>query len=70
MKLLLDKTEAAAALSISESTLQRLVKDGKIKQSRIGTRALFKTADLEEFVEKLSAGEFAEKKRGRPRLAI
>lgn len=69
MKLLLDKTEAANALSISVGTLQRLVKDGKLRQTQIGSRVLYKHSDLELFVEQLSAGEFEEKKRGRKRLA-
>ena len=70
MKLLLDKTEAAAALSISVSTLQNLVKSGKIKQTEIGTRALYKNTDLENFVSKLNSGQIEQKKRGRPRLAV
>jgi len=70
MKLLLTKTEAAASLSISICTLDRLVKDGKITPSNIGTRVVFSAEKLKRFVEQLDAGEFTEKKRGRPRLAV
>lgn len=61
MKLLLNKTEAANALSISESTLARLVREQKIREIKQGTRCLYRPVDLEEFVERLAAGEFQKK---------
>ncbi len=61
MKLLLNKTEAANALSISEATLGRLVREKKIREIKQGTRCLYRPADLEEFVERLAAGEFQKK---------
>mgnify|MGYP001468085821 CR=1 FL=1 len=70
MKLLLNKLEAANTLSISTTTLQRLVNEGKLRETRIGARVLFKMSDLELFTEQLSSGQFEQKKRGRPRLAV
>lgn len=75
MKILLNKEEASAALSISTSTLDRLVREGKIRPVRLWTRVLFKVADLEAFVDNLGqegvdAQEVPKKKRGRPRLAV
>ncbi|OAI24567.1 helix-turn-helix domain-containing protein [Methylomonas koyamae] len=64
MKLLLDKSEAASALSISESTLGRLVREKKIREIKQGTRCLYRPADLEEFVERLANGDFEKKSEG------
>jgi excisionase family DNA binding protein len=75
MKILLNKEEASAALSISTSMLDRLVREGKIRPVRMGTRVLFKVADLEAFVDNIYQdgvkGQIEpKKKRGRPRLAV
>jgi excisionase family DNA binding protein len=75
VKILLNKEEASAALSISTGTLDRLVREGKIRPVRIGARVLFKVADLEAFVDNLDQegveGQTEpKKKRGRPRLAV
>jgi excisionase family DNA binding protein len=76
MKLLLNKEEASAALSISTRTLDNLVKDKKIPQPvRVGGRVLFKVSDLEAFVDNLGKDgveeqEVPKKKRGRARLAV
>jgi excisionase family DNA binding protein len=75
MKLLLDKHEASAALSISVSTLERMVNDGRIASPvKIGARVLFKRADLQEFVDSLASDRQVipepKKARGRPRLAV
>ncbi|OAI14213.1 hypothetical protein A1507_15535 [Methylomonas koyamae] len=64
MKLLLDTSEAAKALSISEATLGRLVREKKIREIKQGTRCLYRPVDLEEFVERLAAGEFQKKSEG------
>lgn len=61
MKILLNKEDAANALSISEATLSRLVREKKIREIKQGTRCLYRPADLEEFVERLAAGEFQKK---------
>jgi excisionase family DNA binding protein len=66
---LLNKLEASAALSISTSMLDRLVREGKIRPVRLGTRVLFKVADLEAFVDNLDQKEVEDplepkKKRG------
>jgi excisionase family DNA binding protein len=53
VKILLNKEEASAALSISVGTLDRLVREGKIRPVRLGTRVLFKVTDLEAFVDNL-----------------
>ena len=70
-KLLLDVQSAASALSISESTLRRLVIDKRINAVRIGSRLLFSKTELDKFVERLAAGDSSmePKKRGRKRLA-
>jgi excisionase family DNA binding protein len=75
VKILLNKEEASAALSISVGTLDRLVREGKIIPVRLGARVLFKVADLEAFVDNLDQEgvEYPlepKKKRGRPRLAV
>lgn len=75
VKLLLNKEEASAALSISTATLDRMVREGRIKPVKLGARVLFKVIDLEAFVENLSKNgaegqEVPKKKRGRPRLAV
>lgn len=67
-KLLLDKQHAAEALSISVSTLQRLVAEKRIAQQQIGRRALFHVADLQAFAESLKHTD-TKQKPGRKRLA-
>ena len=42
--------EAAIMLHISESTLYRWVNQKKIKYIKVGSRVLFSTDDLKEFV--------------------
>jgi len=69
-KLLLSVNDAADALSVSVSTINRLARDGRINYVKIGNRVLFKHSELESYVEKLAAGDVSvqPKKRGRPRL--
>jgi len=50
--ILLDKKNAARSLSISEGTLENLVRRGAIKVVRIGDRVLFLRETLEEFARK------------------
>lgn len=67
-KLLHDIAETAHILSISQSSIKRLVDDQKLKPVRIGGRVLFKRVDLEAYVDSLATTETPEpKKRGRPR---
>lgn len=47
--ILLGTQAAAAALSIHERTLRRLVSDGAIPVVRIGRRVLYRPADLEQW---------------------
>ena len=47
---LLNVQEAASYLHISISTLYRWVHQKKIKHAKIGSRVLFSTDDLKEFV--------------------
>ena len=49
-KLLLETHEAAAALSVSESTVRGLVKSGALAHVRIGRRLLFPQDALTRFV--------------------
>lgn len=46
--------EAAVALSVSSQTLARLVRAGELPVVRIGSRVLFRPADLEDFVDRHS----------------
>lgn len=77
MKLLLDKDDVAAALSISPTTVNRMMSAGQLPAPvKIGTRVLFKQEDISEWVSKLGCDQVKEivplhqKKRGRPRLAL
>lgn len=47
---LLNVHEAACYLHISTSTLYRWVHQKKIKHAKIGSRVLFSTDDLKEFI--------------------
>lgn len=51
-KLLLTRKEAAAALSISEDTLDELRAQKKIRSVTIGTRVYVARAELEAFIVK------------------
>ena len=76
MKLLLDKSETAASLSISESTLSRMVAEGTIVAPiKLGGRVLWRRKDIEHFVDSLAENDPVKllkpaKKRGRPRLSL
>lgn len=73
MKILLSKEDAAAAVSLSVSTINRMVSEGRFpKPVRVGVRVLFRHKDLEEWADKLANNEMPTptKKRGRPRLAV
>lgn len=61
-KLLLDKAEAAGALSVSTGTLARLVKEKKVRELHLGGRRVYRMSDLKDYVERLAAGEFDKKK--------
>lgn len=54
-KLLLTRKEAAAALSISEDTLDMLRADKKIKAVTIGSRVYVAVSELEAFITKEGA---------------
>lgn len=47
---LLNVQEAACYLHIAKSTLYRWVHQKKIKHAKIGSRVLFSTDDLKEFI--------------------
>lgn len=70
--ILLDVESAAKALSVSANTVRKLASEKKINPVRIGSRMLFRPADICEYVDKLAKGDpdVAGKKRGRPRLAV
>jgi excisionase family DNA binding protein len=48
-QILLSRYAAADALGVSFMTVDRLVKDGKLRCTKIGRRVLFAQADLEKF---------------------
>ena len=49
--LLVDRLEAAQALSISPGTIDNLRRSGQLPSVKIGTRRLFDVADLRRFIE-------------------
>lgn len=51
-KILLDKKESAASLSISVRTLENLISLGELKTVRVGRRRLVKRTSLEEFARR------------------
>ena len=51
----LDRAGAAAYLSISPRMLDALVKEGRIKPVYLGRKPLFRTAELERFLDSLAA---------------
>lgn len=57
-RLLVNLDEAAAMLSISARSVQRLVESGQLKGVRLGGRRLFPVKELESFVASL-VGEAA-----------
>lgn len=52
-RLLHDKPEAAAQLSVSERVLERLIRDGEIESVLIGRRRLVPHDALEDYVARL-----------------
>jgi excisionase family DNA binding protein len=49
--MVLSISQAAEVLNISEISIRRLVKDGRIQHRRIGDRILFTEADIDAFLE-------------------
>lgn len=56
-RLLLPRKLAAATLSVSLRVLDGLVQDGALQAVSIGSRRLFRRADLQRFVERLGQTE-------------
>jgi len=50
-KLLIDKVEASKMLSLSVSTLDRMVRQNQIPVKRVGNRVLFSVKELQHWVE-------------------
>lgn len=48
---MLDIEEVMQRLGVSDSTIRRLVRDGKLRAYRIGRRLKFKQEDVDRFVE-------------------
>ena len=48
---LLDIKQIIVQLGVSDSTIRRAVKDGKLKAYRIGKRLKFKSEDVDRFVK-------------------
>lgn len=55
-RLLVNLDDAAAMLSVSARSVQRLVESGQLKGVRLGGRRLFPVNELEAFVARLVAG--------------
>jgi excisionase family DNA binding protein len=49
--MLYSRQEAAAALSISVRTLQRLISGGRMRAKRVGRRTLIPHTELEKFLK-------------------
>lgn len=47
--------EAASYLRISRALLYRLIHDGEIKTTKIGTRTIIRGAELERFLDRQTA---------------
>jgi excisionase family DNA binding protein len=50
-KLLIDKLETSKLLSLSVSTLDRMIRDNQIPVKRVGNRVLFSVRELEHWIE-------------------
>jgi excisionase family DNA binding protein len=50
-RIMLDIEEARTRLDLSDSTVRRLVKEGKLRAYRIGRRLKFRPEDLDAYVE-------------------
>ncbi len=48
---MLDIKDVMERLDLSDSTVRRLVKDGKLKAYRIGVKLKFKQEDVEQYIE-------------------
>jgi predicted DNA-binding transcriptional regulator AlpA len=72
MKFLINIEETAKTVSLSQSSIKRMVADKNFPEPiHLGSRVLWRVSDIEEWVGKLKAGEVKKKeKRGRPRLAV
>lgn len=72
MKILLNIEETCSAVSLSASTIKRLMLEGRFPDPvRVGGRVLWRAVDLQQWAEQLAGGGLPEtvKKRGRKRLA-
>jgi excisionase family DNA binding protein len=50
-KMLLDVAEVAELLGVSQMSIRRYFRDGKLKAFRIGRLLKFKRSEVEEFIE-------------------
>lgn len=50
-KLLIDKSEASEMLSLSTSTLDRMIRQNQIPVKRVGNRVLFSVRELHQWIE-------------------
>ncbi|MGX9367347.1 helix-turn-helix domain-containing protein [Desulfoplanes sp. PS50] len=50
-KVVLTRNEVADYLRVDKSTISRLAKSGELRHFKIGSRLLFKAADVSSFVE-------------------
>ena len=61
MKILLNKEETNQAVSLSQSTITRMILDNRFPKSiKVGARVLWRAADLEEWAKKLANNEVPE----------
>jgi len=54
--LLVDLDAAAASLSLSRRSVQKLIYDGRLPSVQVGRRRLITAADLDAFVDRLREG--------------
>lgn len=71
IKILLDKSETSAAVSLSESTIARMIAAGEFpKPVNVGSRVLWRAGDLQQWADNLQQNPVKKERRGRKRLAV
>ena len=71
MAILLTYQQASEEVSLSESTIKRMISKGEFPQPvAIGDSKRFRMSDLVAWADSLSAQQEAVTKRGRKRLAV
>jgi len=71
MKLAMTIREVADSLSLGESTIRKLISEGKFPQPyRVGSAVRLNVIDIQRWQEEQKTAPIEKKKMGRPRLAV